>query len=132
MRALVVLVVVLAACSNEETTEECAQVHVDCPNEQTSLQNECRIVAPRCPAAARALFLCMAAHQVCDGRGKLDRTASLAFCKEQSAEYERCVAPPDGGAVDTSTIDTSVDDTGTEDTGVEDSGADTVIDAKAG
>lgn len=120
MRGLVALVVVLAACSNEETADECARVHVDCPNEQTSLVDQCRVVAPRCPAAARAVFLCMAAHQVCDGRGKLDRTASLAFCKEQSAEYERCVAPPDSGALDTSLADTRVEDTPAEDTSVDD------------
>lgn len=117
MRPALVLVFALAllGCDREEPVDECARVRSDCPNEP-SLVEECRAIAPTCPATARALFLCMAAHQVCDGRGRLARGASLGLCAEQRAENDRCLA---GAAPDAApdANETSVEDTGVEDAG---------------
>lgn len=140
MRSLALALVFFAGCAAEES-DECARVRVDCPNER-SLETECRVVQPQCPATARALFLCMAAHQVCDGAGKLDRERSLAFCKEESDVNDRCFgvsdatvdAPTDAG-IDTFAPDTTDDattDSTVEDASPADAKTDAKTDVKAG
>lgn len=101
MRAALVLTLVLAGCSSEGV-DDCSNVSSDCPNEP-SLAAECRVEAPTCPATTRALFLCLAAHQVCDGRGKLDRAASQASCPDLRAADERCRSGQTDAGVDAST-----------------------------
>jgi hypothetical protein len=106
---------VLFGCASEESEDECARVRVECPNEPP-LVDECRAVAASCPATARALFLCIAGRQVCDGRGRLDRVASAARCPDEQAENDRCLHQD---AATDATSDTGRD-TGVEDTTVED------------
>ncbi|MBI2388475.1 MAG: hypothetical protein HYV09_02560 [Deltaproteobacteria bacterium] len=129
MRAALVVLLSLAAlgCGSEEQGE-CEIAHVDCPNEPAStVADRCRAVGSRgCAEEDRALFRCVRDHQVCDGRGRIDLTASEARCSKESAAFAACV-----GADATSDAPADLGRDAGEESSVDDATTDATDDAES-